>query len=167
VADNDCTDRRFDLLGPGTFVIVGLPDGMLGTAWPAMRHSFGVPVGDLGLILLVSGQGLWVKSERVRAGTRDATDISHHSGTKHRLESGARRDCGSTAADCAVFDPRSPLDTLWGYRLLERERFFVDVGVVDAEFVQGAADGCGHAGRPAQVDVTFSEVAKQVPQGRG
>src|ERR1700691_4796123 len=48
------TDRRFDLLSLGTFVIVGLPDGMLGTAWPAMRQSFGVPVGDLGLILLVN-----------------------------------------------------------------------------------------------------------------
>ncbi len=51
------TDRRFDLLSLGTFVAVGLPDGMLGTAWPAMRHSFGVPVGDLGLILLVNTIG--------------------------------------------------------------------------------------------------------------
>jgi fucose permease len=51
------TDRRFDLLSLGTFIIVGLPDGMLGTAWPAMRHSFGVSVGDLGLILLVNTAG--------------------------------------------------------------------------------------------------------------
>jgi fucose permease len=51
------TDRRFDLLSLGTFIIVGLPDGMLGTAWPAMRQSFGVPVGDLGLILLVNTIG--------------------------------------------------------------------------------------------------------------
>jgi fucose permease len=51
------TDRRFDLLSLGTFIILGLPDGMLGTAWPAMRHSFGVPVGDLGLILLVNTIG--------------------------------------------------------------------------------------------------------------
>jgi fucose permease len=51
------TDRRFDLLSLGTFVAVGLPDGMLGTAWPAMRHSFGAPIGDLGLILLVSTIG--------------------------------------------------------------------------------------------------------------
>jgi fucose permease len=50
-------DRRFDLLSLGTFVIVGLPDGMLGTAWPAMRQSFGAPVGDLGLILLASTLG--------------------------------------------------------------------------------------------------------------
>ena len=51
------TDRRFDLLSLGTFVAVGLPDGMLGTAWPAMRHSFGAPIGDLGLILLVNCLG--------------------------------------------------------------------------------------------------------------
>ena len=50
-------DRRFDLLSLGTFIIVGLPDGMLGTAWPAMRQSFGAPVGDLGLILLANTLG--------------------------------------------------------------------------------------------------------------
>jgi fucose permease len=50
-------DRRFDLLSLETFVIVGLPDGMLGTAWPAMRQSFGAPVGDLGLILLANTLG--------------------------------------------------------------------------------------------------------------
>jgi fucose permease len=49
--------RQFDLLSLGTFVILGLPDGMLGTAWPAMRHSFGVPVGALGLILLINTVG--------------------------------------------------------------------------------------------------------------
>jgi fucose permease len=38
-------------------VAIGLPDGMLGTAWPAMRHTFGVAVGDLGLILLVNSLG--------------------------------------------------------------------------------------------------------------
>lgn len=51
------TDRKFDLLGLGTFVVLGLPDGMLGTAWPAMRHSFGASVGDLGLILLINTIG--------------------------------------------------------------------------------------------------------------
>jgi fucose permease len=56
------TDRRFDLLSLGTFVAVGLPDGILGTAWPAMRHSFGAPVGDLGLILLVNTIGSVVVS---------------------------------------------------------------------------------------------------------
>ena len=36
---------------------LGLPDGMLGTAWPAMRHTFGSPVGALGLVLLVATVG--------------------------------------------------------------------------------------------------------------
>jgi fucose permease len=51
------TNRKFDLLSLGTFVTLGLPDGMLGTAWPAMRHSFGEPVGALGLILLINTIG--------------------------------------------------------------------------------------------------------------
>jgi MFS family permease len=50
-------NRTFELMSLGTFAVLGLPDGMLGTAWPAMRHSFGAPVGDLGLILLVSTIG--------------------------------------------------------------------------------------------------------------
>src|SRR5579871_733187 len=49
--------RKFDLLSLGTFVVLGMPDGMLGTAWPAMRRSFGASVGDLGLILLVNTAG--------------------------------------------------------------------------------------------------------------
>ncbi|HET9076618.1 MAG TPA: MFS transporter [Acidimicrobiales bacterium] len=49
--------RRLDALSLATFVALGLPDGMLGTAWPALRHSFGAPVGDLGLVLLVSTTG--------------------------------------------------------------------------------------------------------------
>ncbi len=49
--------RGFDLLSLGSFVILGLPDGMLGTAWPSMRVTFGAPVGDLGLILLITTVG--------------------------------------------------------------------------------------------------------------
>jgi len=49
--------RTFDLLSLGSFVILGLPDGMLGTAWPSMRGSFGAPVGALGLVLLVTTAG--------------------------------------------------------------------------------------------------------------
>ncbi len=56
------TSRNFDRLSLGTFAVLGLPDGMLGTAWPAMRHSFGVPVGALGLILLVNTIGSVVVS---------------------------------------------------------------------------------------------------------
>jgi fucose permease len=38
-------------------VVLGLPDGMLGPAWPAIRQTFGAPIADLGLILLVSTAG--------------------------------------------------------------------------------------------------------------
>lgn len=49
--------RSRDVLSLATFVGLGLPDGMLGTAWPAMRHSLRAPVGDLGFILLVGTAG--------------------------------------------------------------------------------------------------------------
>jgi fucose permease len=49
--------RSSDLLSLGSFVILGLPDGLLGTAWPSMRADFGAPVGDLGLILLITTVG--------------------------------------------------------------------------------------------------------------
>src|SRR5271166_1475143 len=49
--------RSSDLLSLGSFVVLGLPDGMLGTAWPSMRVTFGAPVGALGLILLLATAG--------------------------------------------------------------------------------------------------------------
>jgi fucose permease len=49
--------RSVDVLSLGSFVLLGLPDGMLGTAWPSMRATFGAPVGDLGLILLIATAG--------------------------------------------------------------------------------------------------------------
>jgi len=49
--------RAFDLLSLGSFVLLGMPDGMLGTAWPSMRGTFGAPVSALGLILLVTTAG--------------------------------------------------------------------------------------------------------------
>ena len=49
--------RSSDLLSLGSFVVLGLPDGLLGTAWPSMRATFGAPVGDLGLILLIATAG--------------------------------------------------------------------------------------------------------------
>jgi fucose permease len=44
--------RRLDGLSLAAFVGLGLPDGMLGAAWPSIRHSLGAPLGDLGLVLL-------------------------------------------------------------------------------------------------------------------
>jgi hypothetical protein len=44
-------DRRSDMLALGSFVVLGLPDGILGTAWPSMRVTFGVPAGAAGISL--------------------------------------------------------------------------------------------------------------------
>ena len=57
VGDRGPASRSSDLLSLGSFVVLGLPDGMLGTAWPSMRATFGAPVGDLGLILLLATAG--------------------------------------------------------------------------------------------------------------
>jgi fucose permease len=46
-----------DGLSLASFVALGMPDGMLGTAWPEVRHTFGVPVGYLGLVLLAFTAG--------------------------------------------------------------------------------------------------------------
>jgi fucose permease len=45
------------VLALGSFVVLGLPDGILGTAWPSMRVTFGASVGDLGLVLLLGTAG--------------------------------------------------------------------------------------------------------------
>jgi fucose permease len=39
------------------FVALGLPDGMIGTAWPAVRRGFHAPLEDLGVVLLVGTFG--------------------------------------------------------------------------------------------------------------
>jgi fucose permease len=39
------------------FVALGLPDGMIGTAWPAVRRGFHAPLEDLGIVLLVGTFG--------------------------------------------------------------------------------------------------------------
>src|SRR5688572_17056072 len=44
------------------FVSLGLPDGVLGVAWPSMRRTFGRPVSDLGSILLALMAGYLVSS---------------------------------------------------------------------------------------------------------
>jgi fucose permease len=50
-------NQSFAVLALGSFVVLGLPDGILGTAWPSMRATFGAPVGALGLILLLATAG--------------------------------------------------------------------------------------------------------------
>ncbi len=39
------------------FISLGLPDGVLGVAWPSVRHGFGLPVSRLGLLLVCGTAG--------------------------------------------------------------------------------------------------------------
>src|ERR1700722_16046073 len=54
--------RSLAALGLGGFVILGLPDGMIGTAWPTMRHTFHQPLGSLGLLLVFGTMGNLITS---------------------------------------------------------------------------------------------------------
>lgn len=44
------------------FVSLGLPDGLLGVAWPSMRSSFGLPLDALGVLVGVSTAGYLISS---------------------------------------------------------------------------------------------------------
>ncbi|MDB5106383.1 MAG: major facilitator superfamily 1 [Fibrobacteres bacterium] len=44
------------------FAALGLPDGILGVAWPSMRSAFGVPLDALGLLLSASMAGYILSS---------------------------------------------------------------------------------------------------------
>jgi len=44
------------------FAGLGIYDGALGTAWPSIRHSLGLPIGDLGLIQLAGIAGFLCSS---------------------------------------------------------------------------------------------------------
>ena len=44
------------------FVSLGLPDGVLGVAWPSIRRSFGLPPGQLGSLLASAMVGYLVSS---------------------------------------------------------------------------------------------------------
>jgi len=44
------------------FISLGLPDGLLGVAWPEMRSSFKLPLDALGIILIGSTTGYLISS---------------------------------------------------------------------------------------------------------
>jgi fucose permease len=44
------------------FISLGLPDGLLGVAWPSIRASFGRPLDSLGIILIASTAGYLTSS---------------------------------------------------------------------------------------------------------
>lgn len=44
------------------FIVLGIPDGMLGVAWPSMRATYGVALGQMGVLLLASTAGFLLTS---------------------------------------------------------------------------------------------------------
>lgn len=50
------------LLAYIAFISLGLPDGLLGVAWPTMRASFGLPLDALGLLIAAGSAGYLVSS---------------------------------------------------------------------------------------------------------
>jgi fucose permease len=44
------------------FISIGLPDGLLGVAWPTMRHAFGAPIDALGGLLVMFTLGYLTSS---------------------------------------------------------------------------------------------------------
>ena len=45
-----------------SFISLGLPDGMLGAAWPVMRLDFAVPLGSAGIISMIISLGTVISS---------------------------------------------------------------------------------------------------------
>ena len=44
------------------FASLGLPDGVLGVAWPSVRATFGLPLGELGVLLAATMVGYLASS---------------------------------------------------------------------------------------------------------
>ena len=42
------------------FISLGLPDAVIGVAWPSVRNAFGLPVSALGAILFGTGAGYFL-----------------------------------------------------------------------------------------------------------
>ena len=45
------------LLAYAAFIALGMPDGLLGIAWPSIRADFGIPLDSLGMVLFASVSG--------------------------------------------------------------------------------------------------------------
>ncbi len=43
-----------------TFILIGLYDGLLGVAWPSIRHTFDLPLDALGIVLATSMAGFFI-----------------------------------------------------------------------------------------------------------
>ncbi len=50
------------LLAYVAFIALGMPDGLLGVAWPSMRADFSIPLDALGILLIASVIGYMTSS---------------------------------------------------------------------------------------------------------
>jgi fucose permease len=100
------------------FVSLGLPDSLLGVAWPSMRHTFGLPLDALGAVFLFGTCGYLVSS-------MNAGRILRRTGVGLLL-------AGSSLLTVV---------SLVGYALSPRWAFFVALS-----FVSGLAGGAVDAG---------------------
>lgn len=50
------------LLAYLAFISLGLPDGLLGVAWPSIRHTFGKPLDAMGILLVAGTAGYLISS---------------------------------------------------------------------------------------------------------
>lgn len=50
------------LLAYAAFIALGMPDGLLGIAWPSIRADFGIPLDALGMLLFASVSGYMTSS---------------------------------------------------------------------------------------------------------
>lgn len=88
--------RSFDVLVMSAFVVLGLPDGTIGTAWPVLRKGFGAPLADLGIVLLAGTLGSLASSSMAGA-------LFAHLGTRVMVILGAT--AGAIGALGAVVSP--------------------------------------------------------------
>jgi fucose permease len=54
--------RSLSLIALLAFMSLGLPDGVLGVAWPSLRRSFALPMSELGVLLWAAALGYLVSS---------------------------------------------------------------------------------------------------------
>ena len=50
------------MMAYAVFILLGVPDGMLGVAWPSMQTTFGVALGQMGILLLATTAGFMLTS---------------------------------------------------------------------------------------------------------
>ncbi|MBI9098767.1 MAG: MFS transporter [Spirochaetaceae bacterium] len=99
------------------FISLGLPDGLLGVAWPGIRNSFNLPLDAMGLLLIFSTAGYMVSSFFSGALVR-------------RLGIGGllSLSCGATATALMIYS----ITPLWGLFVIAASLGGLGAGAIDA-----------------------------------